>query len=218
MAYNPVPTVTTGDLWTASNHNTYIRDNFAAGVPDIFEAKGDIAVASGANAAGRLPVGSNGQILMADSSRTLGVKWGSMPTIPSQLTYGKFERLKNQTISIASGYTPTVIPMSQLIFGSHLGFSITSGMMRVPSNGDYLTIVEVDPDLAAAAGSTLYFSQEGTGQIGALVNAAGTNGYRQVFMGPLSLTAGCNYALTIKATSPGSWNAYLAVNFLKLQL
>lgn len=63
MAYNPVPTVTTGDLWTASNHNTYIRDNFAAGVPDIFEAKGDIAVATGPNAAARLPIGSAGQVL-----------------------------------------------------------------------------------------------------------------------------------------------------------
>lgn len=30
MAYSAVPTVSTGDLWTASNHNTYIRDNFTA--------------------------------------------------------------------------------------------------------------------------------------------------------------------------------------------
>lgn len=77
MAYNAVPTVTTGDLWTASNHNTYIRDNFAAGVPDIFTTKGDLAVASGANAAVRLAVGSNNQVLMADSGKTAGVKWGT---------------------------------------------------------------------------------------------------------------------------------------------
>jgi len=30
MSYSPVPTVVTGDTWTASQHNTYIRDNFAA--------------------------------------------------------------------------------------------------------------------------------------------------------------------------------------------
>ena len=29
-SYNAVPTVITGDLWTAAQHNTYIRDNFAA--------------------------------------------------------------------------------------------------------------------------------------------------------------------------------------------
>lgn len=27
MTFTPVPTVATGDIWTASNHNTYIRDN-----------------------------------------------------------------------------------------------------------------------------------------------------------------------------------------------
>jgi len=63
MAYSAVPTVATGDLWTASNHNTYIRDNFAAGVPDIFQAAGDLVYGSAADAAARLPIGANGQIL-----------------------------------------------------------------------------------------------------------------------------------------------------------
>lgn len=75
MGYNAVPTVATGDPWTAANHNTYIRDNFAAGVPDIFTTKGDLAVASAANAASRLGVGSNYQVLMADSAEANGVKW-----------------------------------------------------------------------------------------------------------------------------------------------
>lgn len=30
MAYSAVPTVATGDLWTAANHNQYIKDNFTA--------------------------------------------------------------------------------------------------------------------------------------------------------------------------------------------
>lgn len=75
MAYTAVPIVATGDLWTASNHNTYIRDNFAAGVPDIFSAKGDLAAASAADTAGRLAVGTNGNILVADSAQALGMKW-----------------------------------------------------------------------------------------------------------------------------------------------
>lgn len=77
MAYNAVPTVNTGDLWTAANHNTYIKDNFAAGVPDIFTTKGDLAVASGADAAARLAVGSNGQFVRANSAATNGVDWRS---------------------------------------------------------------------------------------------------------------------------------------------
>jgi hypothetical protein len=75
MAYSTVPTVATGDLWTAANHNSYIRDNFAAGVPDIFTAKGDIAAATGPNAAIPVVVGTNGQILTADSGQAVGVKW-----------------------------------------------------------------------------------------------------------------------------------------------
>lgn len=63
MAYNPVPTVATGDLWTASNHNTYIRDNFAAGVPAIFTAPGQVPYASGAGAAAILPAPADGQFL-----------------------------------------------------------------------------------------------------------------------------------------------------------
>jgi hypothetical protein len=73
MSYNPVPLVVTGDAWTAANHNIYIRDNFAAGVPAIFTAKGDLAVGSAAQTAVALPVGSNRKFLMALDSETSGL-------------------------------------------------------------------------------------------------------------------------------------------------
>lgn len=67
MSYSAVPTVSTGDTWSAANHNTYIRDNFAAGVPDIFTAAGDIAYATAANAASALAIGSSDQVLTVNS-------------------------------------------------------------------------------------------------------------------------------------------------------
>jgi hypothetical protein len=56
MAYSAIPTITTGDVATASWGNTYLKDNFAAGVPDIFTTDGDMAVGTGDNAAERVSV------------------------------------------------------------------------------------------------------------------------------------------------------------------
>lgn len=55
MTYSPVPTVATGDTWTASQHNTYIRDNFAALHP--YTARGDIAYRNNAGNIARLALG-----------------------------------------------------------------------------------------------------------------------------------------------------------------
>ena len=43
----------------------------------LFTTKGDLIAASGANLPARLAVGSNGQVLTADSTQALGVKWGT---------------------------------------------------------------------------------------------------------------------------------------------
>jgi len=42
--------------------------------------KGDLIVATGANAFGRLPVGSNGLPLIADSAQATGTRWGQLAT------------------------------------------------------------------------------------------------------------------------------------------
>ena len=50
----------------------------ASGIPaTIFDAKGDIIAASAADTAARLAVGTNGQILVADSTAATGLKWAT---------------------------------------------------------------------------------------------------------------------------------------------
>jgi hypothetical protein len=82
MAYTtPVPTKNLGDTWTHTEHNIYLRDNMAAMAPDVFTAKGDLYVATAADTGTRLPVGTNGQLLIADSAQTTGLRWGLSPVL-----------------------------------------------------------------------------------------------------------------------------------------
>ena len=62
-------TTTTGLRWAALSGSVAIDP--------LWDAKGDIAVATGDNAATRLPVGSNGQMLRANSGTATGLEWFS---------------------------------------------------------------------------------------------------------------------------------------------
>ena len=57
----------------------------------LFDAKGDLLVATSADTPGKLTVGANDTVLMADSSTATGLKWSAYDPLPSQTSNsGKF--------------------------------------------------------------------------------------------------------------------------------
>lgn len=73
----------------------------ASGIPaTIFDAKGDLIAASAADTAARLPVGTNGQYLSANSSTSTGLEWVSLSA--GGLTLISTTTLSNTTTTISS--------------------------------------------------------------------------------------------------------------------
>jgi hypothetical protein len=66
MTYQAVPTVNPGDSWSASQHNSYIRDNFAALWP--YTTVGDMNYLSGAGVISRLGIGTAYQLMRSTGS------------------------------------------------------------------------------------------------------------------------------------------------------
>jgi hypothetical protein len=78
----------------------------------VLDAKGDLIVATSADTPGKLTVGANDTILMADSSTATGLKWSAYDPLPSQGgNTGKYLTTDGSTASwgaITTDPTPTV--------------------------------------------------------------------------------------------------------------
>ncbi len=81
--------LTAGDILEIITFTAFeLADSIAR---SLFDAKGDLLAATSADTPGKLTVGSNGQVLMADSSTATGLKWSAYDPLPSQSgNSGKF--------------------------------------------------------------------------------------------------------------------------------
>ena len=86
-------------------HADYITSGSAIN-PNIVDAKGDIIAATAADTVARLAVGSNDQVLMADSTTATGLKWASAGGASSDYS------LLNTGGTTLSGATTTVSGIS----------------------------------------------------------------------------------------------------------
>jgi hypothetical protein len=64
---------------------TFTAFEVATTIPDtIFDAKGDLLVASSADTPGKLTLGTDGYYLKANSGAALGIEWAALATVDTQ--------------------------------------------------------------------------------------------------------------------------------------
>jgi hypothetical protein len=100
------PALTAGDVLEII---TFTAFDLATAIPNtIFDAKGDLVAASGADTAGKLSVGTDGQVLTAASTTALGLTWTTISGY-SAPTLGTTVVTSGVTITTISGLTDVVL-------------------------------------------------------------------------------------------------------------
>lgn len=75
-------------IWNGTNWVALLGDSQRSDIDQtIINAKGDLIVGTAADTISRLPVGTDGTILVADSSATEGIKWFQQPLVHSSDKY-----------------------------------------------------------------------------------------------------------------------------------
>jgi hypothetical protein len=206
--------VAISDVYTQTQANAaFINDS-------LLDAKGDIVTATANDAAGRLGVGTNGQILTADSAETTGLKWTAAPSGYIAPTIG--------TTTITSGTTVSTLTSVALDNASLTG-TVTAGG-SAGTSGYVLSTTGTGVQWAAVAGSLaqpteptsptdgqIWVDTDGTALINQLLRwsespANGTTtlsgnddnglpltysvGYEQVFQNGALLARGSDYTAT----------------------
>jgi len=106
MAYNTPPTKSIGNTFTASEWNTYMRDNQAAMAPDVFAAKGDLFAASAANAGQVLTAGADYTIIEAMATEAVGMRWTQFP-VGAQISRATAQSIGNNSDTQITGLSTT---------------------------------------------------------------------------------------------------------------
>lgn len=121
-----------GAAWAPGTDNTGGGGGGSVATDAIWDAKGDLAVGTGADAAARLAVGTDGMQVFADASTSTGLRWGQNAITATQIT------------SDQNDYSPTGWAKCQIAtisgdasFRAITGFAATfAGDRKTIINGD----------------------------------------------------------------------------------
>ena len=132
-----------------------------AAVPStVVTAKADLLVGASSGVVDNLAVGTNNQVLTADSAQTLGVKWATPAT--GDVTLTGTQTLTNKTLT-----DPVVTESVNAQTGTTYTTVLTDAKQMVTlSNASAITVtLPPNSSVAYAAGSKIDFIQKGAGQV-----------------------------------------------------
>ena len=132
--------------------------------PATLTAKGDTYIATASGVVTRLAVGTNDQVLTADSTQAKGVKWATPSTLPSQTgNSGKYLSTDGTTASWAAA-----VATLNVTFNAQTGttYSLVSGDLNklvTLSNASAITLTV--PNGVFTTGQQINIQQIGAGQV-----------------------------------------------------
>ena len=137
----------------------------ATGIPaTIFDAKGDIIAATAADTASRLAVGTNGQVLTADSTTATGLKWATAGGGGKvlQVVYGSTSAYTTTTstsftdTNLSASITPTSSTSKVLVLVTQQGVGRNSttagGFLKIKLLRDSTDILKIQDGFAYSGG------------------------------------------------------------------
>jgi hypothetical protein len=180
------PTAAQGTNTTQVATTAYVQTEAGLLIPkSLVDAKGDLLTATADNTPARLAVGSNGQVLVADSSQPSGWKWvdrANNPTLVMPLVQQSFPTNVAAGVAFRYYFTRFVAPKTGTLAGVAVWVGGASGNMEV---GVYDT-----GDASAGNASRLHDS-------GSLAVPAA--GWKEVATPGISLTAGQHFVVVVQA-------------------
>lgn len=187
----------------------------------IFDAKGDLAVGTGADTAAKLTVGNDGQIVIADSSQSTGLRYIDYP-VPDIVQSSSHYQASSTTNATTLGATPTKALVCLVFSRTNAPTSITqtnvTWTQRYTGNGNSQYFEVWTGAITGAAGTTVTvnFGSSTTSQIEvyeynhAEFTSAGSaatttsSGGTNVQMSKTGLTDGDYVVFGISANGPSS--------------